>query len=98
VCYLHENRIRHKDIKPQNVLVKGYQVFLTDFGISLDWSELNQSTTSGPAIRTLHYCAPEVADFMPRNSLSDVWSLGCVFLEIWTALKGEKNHVSPRVS
>jgi serine/threonine protein kinase len=90
VYYLHENRVRHKDIKPQNVLVKGHQVFLTDFGISLDWSELDQSTTSGPAIRTLRYCAPEVADFMPRNLLSDVWSLGCVVLEIWTALKGEK--------
>lgn len=47
LCYLHENKIRHKDIKPQNVLVKGHQVFLTDFGISLNWSELDQSTTAG---------------------------------------------------
>lgn len=90
LSYLHENQIRHKDIKPQNILVKGHQIFLTDFGLSLDWSELGQSTTSGPTIKTPRYCAPEVADLMPRNSFSDVWSLGCVFLEIWTALKGEK--------
>jgi serine/threonine protein kinase len=90
LCYLHENQIRHKDIKPQNILVKGHQIFLTDFGLSLDWSELGQSTTSGPTIKTPRYCAPEVADLMPRNSFSDIWSLGCVFLEIWTALKGEK--------
>jgi serine/threonine protein kinase len=89
LCYLHDNRVRHKDVKPQNVLVKGHQVYLTDFGISLDWSELGQSTTSGPTIKTPRYCAPEVADYAPRNSLSDVWSLGCVFLEIWTVLKGE---------
>lgn len=89
LCYLHENRIRHKDIKPQNVLVKGHQVFLTDFGISLDWSELGQSTTTGATVKTPRYCAPEVADYLPRNSLSDIWSLGCVFLEIWAVLKGE---------
>lgn len=89
LCYLHEKRIRHKDIKPQNVLVKGHQVFLTDFGISLDWSELEQSTTTGVTVKTPRYCAPEVADYLPRNSLSDLWSLGCVFLEIWTVLKGE---------
>jgi serine/threonine protein kinase len=88
LCYLHDNRIRHKDIKPQNVLVKGHQIFLTDFGISLDWSELGQSTTTGVTIKTPRYCAPEVAESMPRNSFSDLWSLGCVFLEIWTTLKG----------
>ncbi|ETI22425.1 hypothetical protein G647_06500 [Cladophialophora carrionii CBS 160.54] len=89
LCYLHENKIRHKDIKPQNVLVKGHQVFLTDFGISLDWPELDQSTTTGVTTKTPRYCAPEVAGFQPRTSLSDMWSLGCVFLEIWTVLKRE---------
>ncbi|OCT51597.1 hypothetical protein CLCR_08818 [Cladophialophora carrionii] len=89
LCSLHENKIRHKDIKPQNVLVKGRQVFLTDFGISLDWSELDQSTTPGVTTKTLRYCAPEVAGFQSRTSLSDMWSLGCVFLEIWTVLKRE---------
>ncbi|OCK90737.1 kinase-like protein [Cenococcum geophilum 1.58] len=89
LCYLHENCVRHKDIKPQNVLVKTNAVFLTDFGISFDWTEVGKSTTSGDTIRTLRYCAPEVAKFLPRNSSSDMWSLGCVFLEIWTVLKEE---------
>lgn len=89
VRYLHDSSVRHKDIKPQNILVKSDKVFLTDFGISTDWSELGQSTTSGPTIRTPRYCAPEVAKFLPRNTSSDLWSLGCVFLEIWTVLKGE---------
>ncbi|KAH7384701.1 kinase-like domain-containing protein [Pyrenochaeta sp. MPI-SDFR-AT-0127] len=84
--YLHEHRIRHKDIKPQNVLVKAHHVYLTDFGISLDWSELSHSMTKGPTTKTLRYCAPEVADNEARKSSSDIWSLGCVFLEIWTVL------------
>lgn len=89
LCFLHTNRIRHKDIKPQNVLVKAHQVFLTDFGVSLDWTELGHSTTCGPTLTTPRYCSPEVANHSPRNSSSDVWSLGCVFLEIWTVLRGQ---------
>jgi serine/threonine protein kinase len=34
--YLHQSQIRHRDVKPQNILVKGSTVLLTDFGISLD--------------------------------------------------------------
>ena len=42
----------------------------------------------GPSSKTPRYCAPEVAASQPRNSASDIWSLGCVFLEIWTTLCG----------
>lgn len=89
VCYLHEQRVRHKDIKPENVLVKNERVYLTDFGISLDWSELDDSVTSGSTVKTPRYCAPEVAYHRARDSSSDMWSLGCVYLEMWTVLKGE---------
>ncbi|KAF2025765.1 kinase-like protein [Setomelanomma holmii] len=87
--YLHDNHVRHKEIKPQKVLVKGHHVYLTDFGLSLDWSNTGASTTSGPSSKTLRYCAPEVAHNQPRNSISDIWSLGCVFLEIATTICGK---------
>lgn len=85
--YLHDNFIRHKDIKPQNILVDHGNVLLTDFGLSRDSSGAG-STTSGPTIKTPRYCAPEVAMFDSRNSSSDIWSLGCVFLEMLIVLKG----------
>jgi serine/threonine protein kinase len=88
--YLHNAKIRHRDIKPENILVKGEMVYLTDFGISLDWEDLSGSTTTADSAKTILYCAPEVANYQPRNSSSDVWSLGCVFLEMVTTLKGEK--------
>jgi len=56
LCFLHDNRIRRKDIKPQNVLVKAHHVLLTDFGVSLDWTDLGNSTTSGPTPLTPRYC------------------------------------------
>ncbi|KAH0536387.1 hypothetical protein FGG08_006737 [Glutinoglossum americanum] len=89
LSYLHDSQIRHKDIKPSNILVKGERVLLTDFGLSFDWSDFSRSETEGPTGRTLKYCAPEVAACGPRNSSSDIWSLGCVFLEMAATLKGE---------
>jgi serine/threonine protein kinase len=87
--FLHANKIRHKDIKPQNILIKDDEPYFTDFGVSVDWAEYGHSTTFGPTAMTPRYGAPEVAASEPRNSSSDIWSLGCVFLELWTALKGE---------
>ena len=88
VHYLHANKIRHRDIKPENILVKGTDIYLTDFGISLDWENLSRSTTVAESGKTPVYCAPEVANHQKRNSASDIWSLGCVFLEMCTILKG----------
>jgi serine/threonine protein kinase len=89
LAYLHSSQIWHKDIKPQNILVKGDNVLFTDFGVFLDWTETSRSTTQDETILTQWYCAPEVAEFEPRGSSSDIWSLGCVFLEMLTVLKGE---------
>ncbi|KAE9363338.1 kinase-like protein, partial [Stipitochalara longipes BDJ] len=91
VDYLHQNLIRHKDIKPANILVKDRNVLLTDFGTSHNWSEDTRSTSNGTIIGfTKRYCAPEVAGCASRNQSSDVWSLGCVFLEMGTVLHNRK--------
>jgi len=86
--YLHERQIRHRDIKPPNILVKGENVYLADFGIALDWSELTRGTTTADTAKSPIYCAPEVARSEPRGPSADIWSLGCVFVEMVSVLKG----------
>jgi len=87
--YLHNSKIRHRDIKPENILVNGSNVLLTDFGLSFDWEHLSRSTTTADSAKTPLYAAPEVAFYERRkNSSSDIWSLGCVFLEMVTVIKG----------
>lgn len=91
LAYLqNERQIRHKDIKPSNILVKGDNVLFTDFGVSLDWEERGYTTTIEEKRITRTYCSPEAAiDGQKRNSKSDIWPLGCVFLEMMTVLKGK---------
>lgn len=84
LAYLHENGIRHKDIKPQNILIHINTLLLTDFGLSAD--AISDSTSF--ARNTPRYCPPEVDDGYCRDEASDVWSMGCVFYEIISALRG----------
>lgn len=87
LAFMHSQKIRHKDIKPRNILVHNGFTIYTDFGYSFDYSVIGQSTTTGmPDALTRRYCAPEVSDWGPRNSKSDIFSLGCVFLELLGAI------------
>jgi serine/threonine protein kinase len=69
IAYLKEEQIRHKDIKPENILVKGKTVFLTDFGTAWDWSDSKfaDSVTKGSfEAFTPRYASPEVVSGHPR--------------------------------
>ncbi|KAF1938688.1 kinase-like protein, partial [Clathrospora elynae] len=85
--YLHANRIHHKDIKPQNILVKNAEIYLTDFGTAKAHGETSRSTSTGRVIEwTPRYGAPEIANQNAHGKPSDIWSMGCVFLEMATVL------------
>jgi serine/threonine protein kinase len=66
-----------------------YSLTHAQLRIALDWENLSCSTTTTDSGKTLVYAVPEVTQFEKRNTSADVWSLGCVFLEVATVLKGE---------
>lgn len=87
LAYIHRERVKHRDIKPANILVKGDTILYTDFGIARDvWDEVTTSTTGYVDAKSPMYCAPEVAAEERRGRRSDVFSLGCIFLEMITVL------------
>ncbi|OAL00922.1 kinase-like protein [Phaeosphaeriaceae sp. SRC1lsM3a] len=87
LAFMHDEKIRHKDVKPQNILIHEGHVLYTDFGYSYDFSGFTRSTTEGrPNALTKRYSSPELLMQEPRNKKSDVFSLGCVLIEILAAL------------
>jgi tRNA A-37 threonylcarbamoyl transferase component Bud32 len=87
LAWLHSKLIRHKDIKPANILISAGSMLFCDFGSAMDAELLDTTRTEGPALmRTPRYISPETHEGKPRNEASDIWSLGCVFLEMLTVL------------
>ena len=78
---MHKNKISHRDIKLNNILVKylnkdntEFKVLLSDYGIS---NQLNQLTTKFQTqIGTRIIMAPEILKGEKYNDKCDWWSLG----------------------
>ncbi|KZT26359.1 Pkinase-domain-containing protein [Neolentinus lepideus HHB14362 ss-1] len=87
--YLHERDIVHRDIKGANILVdnKG-GVKISDFGISKKVQDnLLNNNARGPRISlqgSVFWMAPEVVKQSAHTIKADVWSLGCLIVEMLT--------------
>ncbi|CAI0412876.1 unnamed protein product, partial [Linum tenue] len=80
--YLHSNRIIHRDMKPQNILIcSGSIVKLCDFGFA---RAMSQNTVVLRSIKgTPLYMAPELVREQPYNHTADLWSLGVILYELF---------------
>ena len=92
LSYLHSRDIIHRDIKGANVLVdnKG-NIKISDFGISkrVEVSNLGNPGKGGAANRSslqgsVFWMAPEVVKQTSYTRKADIWSLGCLVVEMFT--------------
>ncbi|KAF2473495.1 uncharacterized protein BDR25DRAFT_312546 [Lindgomyces ingoldianus] len=88
LAFIHKGKIIHGDIKPSNILLSGCRFLWTDFGCSKDISGLQDTMTEATMRGTRGYWAPEVFRLEQRGRSADVFSLGCVLMEVWSVLKG----------
>ncbi|KAJ4368873.1 ATP binding [Neocucurbitaria cava] len=90
LSYLHSRDIIHRDIKGANILVdnKG-SVKISDFGISkrIEASTLGGSKKGAQRVSlqgSVFWMAPEVVRQTAYTRKADIWSLGCLVVEMFT--------------
>ena len=92
LSYLHGQDIIHRDIKGANVLVDNKGIIkISDFGISKrdEASALFQGVKAGaknrPSLQgSVFWMAPEVVKQTSHTRKADIWSLGCLIVEMYT--------------
>ncbi|HLU11392.1 MAG TPA: FHA domain-containing serine/threonine-protein kinase, partial [Oceanobacillus sp.] len=85
--YAHQQGMTHRDIKPDNILMKpnlegeGFRPLITDFGLA-KLAESNLHSMSGQPVGTYAYMSPEQAAAERVDFRADIYSLGIMMFEM----------------
>lgn len=80
--FVHKNGYFHRDMKPENLLIKGEVVKLADFGLA---REIRARPPFTDYVSTRWYRAPEVLlRSSVYNSPLDLWAVGAIMAELYT--------------
>ncbi|XP_043391002.1 death-associated protein kinase 2 isoform X7 [Chelonia mydas] len=80
VAYMHGRHIAHFDLKPENIMllekdVPNPKIKIIDFGLA---QKLEDGVTFKSLCGTPQYVAPEVINYEPLSSATDMWSIGVI--------------------
>jgi len=102
IIYTHEHLVKHMDVKPRNLLIRArpgssntyFHIYLADFGIARSYTRLSEAETDSYTSFTRTYSAPEVVRQDKRGLPADIFSLGCVFLEMLAVYARKKGRLT----
>jgi serine/threonine protein kinase len=82
IAYMHRYGFFHRDMKPENLLVKGESIKIADFGLAREIRSLPPYTDY---VSTRWYRAPEcLLKASNYNSPIDIWALGAIMAELYS--------------
>ena len=86
LAHAHSLGIIHRDVKPENVMVrKDGAIKLMDFGVA-QVVDLERMTVTGQILGSPAYMAPEVLDGKTLDFRSDIFSLGVMLYQMATGV------------
>lgn len=78
---IHKNKLIHRDIKPDNIMVTDNRVVIMDLGVIKDFNA-STSITGSDFLGTIMYAAPEYLFDEEYNQGIDLFSLGMILYEL----------------
>ncbi|XP_016298762.1 serine/threonine-protein kinase 17A-like [Sinocyclocheilus anshuiensis] len=87
VSFLHGNNVVHLDLKPQNILLTSESplgdIKVVDFGLS---RLVSSSQEIREIMGTPEYVAPEILNYEPISTATDMWSIGVLAYVMLTGI------------
>ena len=89
---LHSMGAIHRDVKPENIVLRGNEAVLIDFDAARIYKSGGENDTQ--VLGTIGYAAPEQYGFSQSDACSDIYSLG-ILMNVMLTGKHPSNQLAP---